>query len=129
MAIIWFNEKPKEGVVTIAQGHLTLNKPATTFFESAYSVMLGIDPDDKKVIIKPLDKATALRHDIPDTKKYRITVRSSYSRITNKAFVEELTGLFNLDFKNETIKFPAEWDNKQKVLVINMKEEIKWTKF
>lgn len=125
MSITWFNEKPKEGVVTVSKGHLTLNKPATTFFETAYAVMLGLDADGKRFIIKPLPKERALRNDIPETKKYRITVRSSYSRVTNKAFIEEITRMAALKFDRETHKFPAVWDNREKILVVDMKEEIK----
>ena len=125
MPITWFNERPKECIVTLTPGNITLNKPATTFFESAYSVMLGIDIDQRLVIIKPLTKTQYLRHDVPDTKKYRITVRSSYSRITNKAFINEVSKLFDLVLPPEGRKYVSLWSNKDNILVVDLKEEIK----
>ncbi|MBU1141682.1 MAG: hypothetical protein KKG64_04085 [Firmicutes bacterium] len=124
MEITWFNEKPKDCIVTLAAGNITLNKPATTFFESAYSVMLGIDKANKLIIVKPLSKADALRHDIAENKKYRITVRSSYSRVTNKAFMEEISELANLNLEFETHKYKANWNSKDQILIVDMKEEL-----
>ena len=117
MQINWFNEKPKDCVVTVATGNITLNKPATIFFETAYSVMLGFNKDEKLVFIKPLTKEAAIKHDIPENAKYRISVRSSYSRVANKAFA-------NLNLDVTTYKFKANWDSKEKVLVVDLKEEI-----
>ncbi|MFA6800522.1 MAG: hypothetical protein WCR19_00280 [Acholeplasmataceae bacterium] len=122
MNITWFNEKPKDCVITIGNGSLTLNKPATMFFENAYSVMLGINQDDKMLYIKPLNKQRAMMHDIPDNSKYRITIRSSYSRITNKAFLNEIVDWFNIDVINNIMKFKANWDQNNEVLLVDLKE-------
>jgi len=124
MEITWFNEKPKDCVVTLAAGSLTLNKPATTYFENAYSVMLGIDKANKLIVVKPLSKSDAIRHDIADNKKYRITVRTSYSRVTNKAFMEEISELSQLNLELETHKYKASWDSKEQILIVDLKEEL-----
>ncbi len=124
MEITWFNGKPKDCIVTLAAGNLTLNKPATIYFESAYSVMLGFDKENKLIVVKPLTKADAIRHDIPDNKKYRITVRTSYSRVTNKAFMEEVSDLANLNLDFETHKFKANWNTKDQLLIVDMKEAV-----
>jgi len=124
MEITWFNEKPKDLIVTLAAGNITLNKPATTFFENAYSVMLGFQKDKKMIVIKPLNKAEAMRHDIPESNKYRITVRSSYSRVTNKAFMAEISGLAQIDLSQDAHKYKALWDHKNQILLVDLKEEI-----
>lgn len=124
MQINWFNEKPKDCVVTVANGNLTLNKPATNFFETAYSVMLGINKDKNLVFIKPLTKEAAVKHDIPENAKYRISVRSSYSRVANKAFVNEIVDLKHLNLEQSTYKYKANWDSKEEVLVVDLKEEL-----
>jgi hypothetical protein len=123
MEITWFNEKPKDLVVTLAAGNITLNKPATTFFENAYSVMLGFDKDKSIIVIKPLNKEESMRHDIPDKSKYKITVRSSYSRVTNKAFMDIISEMMQLNFDNEVHKFKATWESKNHILVVDLKEE------
>ena len=124
MQINWFNEKPKDCVVTVANGNLTLNKPATNFFDTAYSVMLGYNKDNKLMFIKPLSKEVATKHDIPENAKYRITVRSSYSRVANKAFVNEIADLMQLDLENQTYKYKATWDAKEKLLIVDLKEAV-----
>ncbi|MDD3067680.1 MAG: hypothetical protein WC134_02855 [Acholeplasmataceae bacterium] len=124
MEISWFNEKPKDCIVTVSTGNITLNKMATTYFENAYSVMLGIEKDKKMIVIKPMLKAEAQSHAIPDNKKYRITVRSSYSRVTNKAFVEEISDLFQIDLSTNPKKFVANWHSKEQILTVDLKEEL-----
>jgi hypothetical protein len=124
MNIVWFNEKPKDCIVTIAAGNITLNKPATNFFENAYSVMLGIEKNNQLIVIKPLVKAEAIKHDIPESNKYKITVRSSYARIANKAFIDEVGGLINIDFNQTTKKYKANWQHKDQLLLVDLKEEV-----
>jgi hypothetical protein len=117
----WFHEKPKEVIVTLASGNITLNKQASTYFEHAYNVMLGVDDKTHKIAIKPLTKAEAMSQAIPDNKKYKITIRSSYARITNKAFMEEIMTLSGLNLLDESIKYPATWDNKEQILIVDLK--------
>ncbi len=72
MSFQWFNEKPKEVIVTLASGNITLNKQASTYFEHAFNVMLGVDAKTQKIAIKPLSKAEAMSHAIPDNKNIRL---------------------------------------------------------
>lgn len=124
MEISWFNEKPKDCIVTMSSNNLTLNKPATNYFENAYSVMLGLSKENMSVFIKPLNKAKALRHDISENLKYRITVRASYSRVANKAFMQEISEFIKVNFELTARKYKAVWDQKEQLLVVNMKEEL-----
>ena len=124
MEINWFNEKPKDCIITLAAGTITLNKPATVYFENAYSVMLGMDRKNQLIVIKPLTKADAMKHDIPENKKYRITVRSSYSRVTNKGFVDEIIEMSGINVLQEAHKFKALWDHKEQLLIVDLKEEL-----
>ena len=87
--------------------------------------MLGIGNEDHCIVIKPLTKEESLKHDIPSNKKYKITVRSSYSRVSNKAFMEEISVLFSIDFTGEPKKFPTNWDKKERILSVNLRGSIK----
>ena len=122
MNITWFNEKPKDCVVTIGNGSLTLNKPTIMFFENAYSVMLGVNQEECVLFIKPLNKERSMMHDIPENSKYKITIRSSYGRVTNKAFLKEIVDWFGLDVVDNVMKFKANWDSKNEVLIVDLKE-------
>jgi hypothetical protein len=109
------------GFTTNPSGNITLNKQASTYFEHAYNVMLGVDDKSHKIAIKPLTKAEAMSQAIPDNKKYKITIRSSYARITNKAFMEEIMTLSGLNLIDESMKYPATWDNKEQILIVDLK--------
>ena len=45
MGILWFDEKNKDLIATIATSNITLNKPAKGLIDFAYSVMIGVNPD------------------------------------------------------------------------------------
>ena len=119
MGIVWFNERPKDGIATLYEGNITLNKVAIENLEDAFSVMLGIDYDNKFVYIKPLSKDQDQRGDIPEKSKYKITIRSSYGRISNKDFMQELASIINRNLKNP-VKCVTTWDIDEKVLIIDL---------
>ncbi|CCV64359.1 Conserved hypothetical protein [Alteracholeplasma palmae J233] len=124
MSIQWFNETPKAAVATLTSANITFNKTATYYFETAYQVMMGFDKDKSIIVVKPLSKAVALRGDIPEQSRYNITVKSSYSRVTNKAFIQTISEQFELTFAETGNKYSSTWDEKNNFLVINLKEEI-----
>ena len=119
MGIVWFNERPKDGIATLYEGNITLNKVAIENLEDAFSVMLGIDYDKKLVYIKPLSKDQDQRGDIPEKSKYKITIRSSYGWISNKDFMQELSSIMNRNLKNP-VKCVTTWDFDEKVLIIDL---------
>lgn len=120
MSIEWYDAYSKDGVATLYENNITLNKNTIRNIEDAYSVMLGIDYDNKKVIIKPLTKEMDLRGDIPSTQKYKITIRSSYGRISNKEFMRKIEKIGGFSLMNEPKKFPAVWDDSKKIIIIEM---------
>jgi len=124
VSVTWFNGEPKEIVVTITATNLTINKPGAQFFETANKVMLGYDEDNKTVIIRPLSKGDVLRGDIPEHKRYNISVNATYGRITNKAFINRLSSVFNLEFDEKGTKYKAYWNKSASVLEVRLKEAL-----
>lgn len=124
MSIIWFNEEPKEIIVTVTPVNITINKSGSQFFETANQVMLGYDMTKSIILIKPLSKDEVLRGDIPEHARYNISINSSYGRIANKAFITRISQLFNLELLDKGIKFKAIWKPNQVVLEVNLKEVI-----
>ena len=82
MSFEWFSKNANKGIATIYDTNITLNKAASGFFEKAYSVMLGYNSTNKVVAIKPLTKETDNLGHIPDDKKYKISIKPSYARIS-----------------------------------------------
>lgn len=122
MPIEWFSSYSKDGIATLYESNITLNKNTIRNIEDAYSVMLGIDKDNKHIVIKPLNKEQDQRGDIPSTQKYKITIRSSYGRIANKDFMRKIenVGGFKL---TEPKKFPTFYDEFNHLVIIDLKEE------
>jgi|SRR5690554_445390 len=122
MSVTWFNGEPKEIVVTITPINLTINKSGVQFFEFANQVMLGYDKDKDVILIRPLSKDDVLRGDIPEHTRYNISVNASYGRIANKAFINRISTVFELDFEEKGTKFKAVWNKNTNILEVRLKE-------
>lgn len=119
---IWASKKPLDDIATLYEGNITLNKSATSYFESAYVVLLGLDRDQQLIAIKPVTKEEIGLGYIPEEQRHNITVKSSYSRISNKLFIKEVSELINLDFEaSQAFKFKASWNKKDNALHIDLK--------
>lgn len=127
MSISWFSTdfKTKKCIATIYDSNITLNKYACDLISNAYTVMLGLDYENNLVYIKPLRKDIATRGDIPQSKQYAITLRSSYGRISNVDFIKEIKSLLKTDsFKDDPKKFYVEWNQNGESLKIDLNEEV-----
>lgn len=127
MGISWFSteSKTKKCIATIYDSNITLNKYACDLINNAYTVMLGLDYDNQTVYIKPLRKDIATRGDIPQSKQYAITLRSSYGRISNVDFIKEIKNLLKIGSLKETPKkFYVEWSQNGETLKIDLNEEV-----
>ena len=106
----WISRKKVDEVATIYDSNITLNKSATSYLEKAYVVMLGLDTEKKLIAIKPIRKGDTELEYIPEEQRHNITIKSSYSRISNKRFIEDIAKMINLDFEEKNYyKFGAYW--------------------
>jgi len=123
MGFDWVSKKPKEGIATLYDSNITLNKAASSHFEHAYSVLLGLDSDALRIAVKPITKEQFQLGVISDEKKHKITVRASYARVCNKKFMLEVSEVANLDFSgNNSFKFKAKWSKIEAALIIDLKD-------
>jgi hypothetical protein len=123
MSFVWASKKPKDGVATLYESNITLNKAASTHFERAYSVLLGYDEDNGKIAVKPISKEDIDLGTIPEEKRHKITVRPSYARVSNKKFMKEVSDKANLNLSNNrSYKFKAFWSRVDSALIINLKD-------
>ena len=125
--IKWFDmkEKNKNLIATICDSNITLNKHSCIYLESAYTVMLGINFNERLIYIKPLNKDVAIRGDIPSSSQYNLSLRSSYARVSNVEFIKEIKGLLGVEsFKGQPKKYNVNYCEKERCLIINLKEEV-----
>ena len=118
---VWASKKPLDDIATLYEANITLNKSASTYFENAYVVLLGLDKIGKKIAIKPISKEEVSLGYIPEEQRHNITVKSSYSRICNKSFLVEVSELMGLKFgNNESYKYKAVWNEKENALIVDL---------
>ncbi len=121
MSFVWASKKPNEGVATLYESNITFNKSASTHFEKAFNVLLGIDYDTKRVAVKPLSKQEYERGAIPEEKRHKIVVRPTYARVCNKKFMTEIAKLAALNLNdNQAYKFKTSWNKDEKALIIDL---------
>ena len=123
MSFVWTSKKPKDGVATLYESNITLNKSASSHFDHAYNVLLGLDTIGKKIAVKPISKDESQVGGIPAEKKHKITVKPSYARICNKKFMREIAELVNIDLSdNNSFKFKTNWSEEDHALVIDLNQ-------
>jgi hypothetical protein len=119
MSIKWINVNNNQLTVTLYDTNITLNKPASYYFESAYKVLVGMDVENRLVLIKHLNKEESLRGNIDKNNLLDLKIKPSYGRISSRKVMLEIEKTFGLDF-SEHLKFPATWDSTSKMLKINL---------
>jgi hypothetical protein len=93
--------------------------------KNAYTVMLGLDYDNKILYIKPLKKDIATRGDIPESSQYKITLRPSYGRVSNVEFIKEIKRVLGVDsFKTNQKKFNVEYNMGLDTLKVDLTKEV-----
>lgn len=123
MSFIWASKKPKDGIATLYESNITLNKAASSHFENAYNVLLGLDPETNKIAVKPITKEEYDIGAIPQEKRHKITVKASYARVSNKKFIKEVANLINIDLSNNnSFKYKTKWSTEESLLIVDLNQ-------
>ncbi|MBM7453497.1 hypothetical protein JN09_000827 [Acholeplasma morum] len=126
MAIEWIMPKDTLGTVTFYDSNITLNKVAASYFVDAYKVIVGIDKEKRRVVIKNLNKEEAMRGDVNKNHLLDVAIKKSYGRISSKKVISDISVLTNFDFlNNNNYKFRAKWSGTEKLLIVDLDEEVK----
>lgn len=119
----WSSNDIAKLLITIYPNNITLNKSASKYFDNVGYVLLGIDKDAMKLGIKPVYKEDLDHQIYPKDHLHRISMGSSYARISSKSFINDLSNLIDLDFTNQpSYKIEAEFDVIHSIMIGNLKE-------
>ena len=117
MKIEWFNHGDNSSAVTIYENNICLNKQASNYLVDAYMVAIGMDSDTNNIIIKKVSKEDA--EAIDKNSLTKISLKSSYGRITGKKMIDQIGLILGLDFKTQSAyKYNAKWNTGTKMLII-----------
>ena len=123
MSFVWVSKKPKEGIATLYESNITLNKSASSHFDHAYCVLLGLDLESKKIAVKPVSKEENELGVIPEEKRHKITVKPSYARVCNKKFMKEISNLIGINLADKkSFKFKTNWSHEESALIIDLNQ-------
>jgi len=123
MSFVWASKKPKNGIATLYESNITLNKAASSHFENAYNVLLGLDAEQKLVAVKPISKEEFEIGAIPSEKRHKITVKASYARVSNKKFMKEVANVANIELMdNNSFKYKTKWSSEDSLLIIDLNQ-------
>jgi hypothetical protein len=126
MAIEWIMPKDTLGTVTFYDSNITLNKVAASYFIDAFKVIVGIDREKRRVVIKNLSKEEATRGDVNKNHLLDVAIKKSYGRISSKKVVSDISTVTNFSFTKDTnYKYRAKWNATEKLLVIELDEEVR----
>lgn len=124
MEIQWLSNGIKESV-TLYETNITLNTVAASYFENSYAVLVGVNTQEKTLIIKSLNKEEVTSGVFNKSDLHQISIKPSYGRINGKNIIRGIVSLFPLDFeKQKMFKFNCFWDIASKSLIVNLKEEV-----
>lgn len=117
--IIWSSQSSGAPIVTIATYGITFNSSTIELMNTPERIKMGYSPKSNKVLIKPSNKN--------DSKSFKFAAREKkrgYIRIGNKDFVKYIANQSNLPLIENSIRFPAEWDSQNNILVVDLNNPI-----
>lgn len=118
--IIWSTPSSGAPIVTIATYGITFNSSTIDLMNNPKRIEMGYSPKLNKVLIKPSNKSK-------EEGSFAFASRANkrgYIRIGNKDFVKYIANKSGLPITKESIRFPATWDSKNKILKIDLSNPI-----
>ncbi len=122
--IQWFSKNEKKANVTIYPTNITINKTGSEMIKDAYAVMLGLDSDDSKVAIQPINKDQYDEKAYPEDNMFLLSGGKTYARISSTDFVNKIGEYLNYDFKEKPRKYECYFDQHESLLIIDLKKEV-----
>lgn len=121
MKIIWLNKNSELGIVSFTKSNLTLNKIASTHFKDVEYVMVGLDKEEKKLYIKPIDNNLLVRGDLDKEELFKISISKTYDRISSVVLINLINEVQDVTNK----KFYSKFNEKEEMLIIDLNKEVK----
>ena len=118
--IKWFNAKERNGTASLYSNNITLNTVAMYPLDYAFRVLVGID-DDKNIVIKPVSKNEVESGELDESRLLKLEIHKSFARISNSLLMRQIAEELNLELSKVAVRYETSWDDKENVLVINVK--------
>jgi hypothetical protein len=117
----WLTGNAHTLVVTLYNTNITLNNSAAAYFSDVRYATIGINRNFKQFVIRPVTKREVELKIIQLEHLHKVSIGKGYARISNKVVCDELAAILNESLSGQ--KFIARYDDKEKMLVINLSDE------
>lgn len=114
----WIPGNAYSSVVTLYPNNFTLNTTAASHFGDVRWCCIGLDKRTLKVAIKPVTKREIDLNLISLDQLHKVSVGKGYARISNKNILTDISSL--IDKECNGIKFQASFDEKDKMLIVDL---------
>ena len=118
--IKWFNAKERNGTASLYSNNITLNTVAMYPLDYAFRVLVGID-DNKNIIIKPVSKNEVESGELDESRLLKLEIHKSFARISNSLLMRQIAEELQIELSKVAVRYETSWDDKENVLVINVK--------
>jgi hypothetical protein len=118
----WFTKSSQTSIVTIYPSNFTLNTCAASHFQEVRYCMIGLDREKYFVALKPITSEELDLQIVPTEQLHKVSIGKGYARVCNKVIIGEIEKL--LDIKIDGIKFNSAYNEKDNMLLVNLKDRI-----
>ena len=121
--ITFFEEKNKSGYASIYETNITLSSNMLNYLKECYRIRCGIDSDENKIYLFPLNKDQSLSNEINIDSLLKPSFSKTYVKISSSTLIRFIKEQLKIEIStNKYIKFKCEYDDNKKVIIIDTKE-------
>lgn len=121
--ITFFEEKNKSGYASIYETNITLSSNMLNYLKECYRIRCGIDSDENKIYLFPLNKDQSLSNEINIDSLLKPSFSKTYVKISSSTLIRFIKEQLKFEISpNKYIKFKCEYDDNKKVIIIDTKE-------
>ena len=118
--IKWFNAKERNGTASLYLNNITLNTVAMYPLDYAFRVLVGVD-DNNNIVIKPVSKNEVESGELDESRLLKLEIHKSFARISSSLLMRQIAEECKLSLSKVATRYETSWDDKENVLVINLK--------
>ena len=118
--IKWFNAKERNGTASLYLNNITLNTVAMYPLDYAFRVLVGVD-DNNNIVIKPVSKNEVESGELDESRLLKLEIHKSFARISSSLLMRQIAEECKLSLSKVAVRYETSWDDKENVLVINLK--------
>ncbi len=121
----FFDVKPTNGIASLYDSYITLNKNLANFLLDAYRVRVAVNKEERKIYLFKISKDYALSNEINPDSLLKVGISKTYARICSKQMMDFIKKAFNLQIdKKSFIRMSASYDDNDNAIVIDLNEVI-----